>query len=357
MPSQTRLQKPTDHKHHRSPSCQWILLLTTIVSIGLVPNGILFAANPTNRAYCPLFTSSDQGQSWHPVTFLTGRDWQVSFVKERDQNLFVATDNAGLWRVHPTAKTAESVGGNLPGPKITALEVTEQAIFVGVYQKGLYRSQSPAFRWQACNEGLADLRVQAILHTPTALWIGTDSGVFRAADPAQPRDWKQIVSGDQVISLALAGSQIIAGTTSGVLSIDPQTNALTWQHQAGALHNVAVYDKTVFAMYISGELWVSPDSGSQWRLAHYGPSAGSYIYELTPSGDALVMSNNYGVHRSVDGGFQWQLVSAREDIGFFDFLTTPDGTLYGGVRTWRERRGRTPVGDFQDPFSVQIPVP
>lgn len=64
------------------------------------------------------------------------------------------------------------------------------------------------------------------------------------------------------------------------------------------------------------------------------------MHEAVGAGDRLITSNNYGIHRSDDGGKRWQHVYRTEELVFID-LVTMDGVIYGGTKEWREYRGKS----------------
>jgi hypothetical protein len=66
------------------------------------------------------------------------------------------------------------------------------------------------------------------------------------------------------------------------------------------------------------------------------------VYEVVGAGSHLVASNNYGIHRSEDGGERWRHVYKTEALVFVD-LVAMNGVIYGGTREWRETRGKSEV--------------
>jgi photosystem II stability/assembly factor-like uncharacterized protein len=143
----------------------------------------------------------------------------------------------------------------------------------------------------------------------------------------------------QVLSLNAFNGQIIAGTSTGVLlSTD---NGETWNHihSEGAIHAVAFIDNVIYAMYLSGAIFMSTDSGANWTKFNYAPNYWSYIYDLAKIGDHLLMSNNYGLFNSTDSGKSWDNFYKEERFVFFDFLAA-DTVVYGATRIANEFRNR-----------------
>ena len=84
---------------------------------------------------------------------------------------------------------------------------------------------------------------------------------------------------------------------------------------------------------------LSYDQGESWTKADYSPQKNSYAYDITSVGSEMILSNNYGIHHSLDQGRSWRLIYPMEDMAFFEFLTVGD-RIYGGTRRWDEYRGR-----------------
>ena len=201
-------------------------------------------------------------------------------------------------------------------------------LFIGVYQKGLYTSKDNGETWKPLNYNLPDFRVQAILKTKDAFLVGTDSGVFKFID--RQKGWKPSHVGEQVNSLSAYEDKIIAGTVSGAfLSID---NGEQWEQVGapGTVHNTAILDGNIIAMYMSGDLFSSKDGGENWNKIDYTPREKPFVYEMAYAGKYLIMSDDYGIHRSSDWGKTWEHVYKTEEIVFSDFLVI-GSMIYGGT--------------------------
>jgi hypothetical protein len=170
------------------------------------------------------------------------------------------------------------------------------------------------------------------------LLVATDTGIFKNA--IGQRNWKQVFSGCQIISLNQSGSKIVAGGVLGVLLSVDEGEHWDWIHQAGAAHNTALINDKIVIMNISSDLFMSDDWGKSWQLGNYFPNAGSYVYETVKVEQYLVLSNNYGIHRSSDAGKTWENIYKTEELVFLDLIVFGK-TIYGGTAGWGERRAKS----------------
>lgn len=283
-----------------------------------------------------LYASRDFGRTWSPIPGLPA-DLQVAFLEPWGRRLVIATENRGLWIGDPV-RGEWAIGGSLPSAKVTALHVAGSDLYVGIHRMGIFTSADGGRSWRSLNDGLADRRVRAILNTEEGLWVGTDTGIFFRR--VQGTAWMKPFEGAQVISLQRSGRRIVAGASHGTLLSADAGRHWRWIHQEGAAHNTAILDGRIVLMNISGDLLASEDAGRSWSALSYGPRERSYVYEIAGARNRMVASNNYGIHRSEDGGRSWRHVHATEDLVFID-LVTMDGVLYGGTRTWKEYRPKT----------------
>lgn len=281
----------------------------------------------------PLFYSEDYGLSWKSCGEGLPDDAQVSFLEAVGEELILATDNRGLFMSAGGREEWYAIGEGLPGAKINALRVLDSTIYVSVYEYGLYSSNDWGMNWTSLNENLADRRIQAIQWVDGRLLLGTDSGIY--ARDAETLKWKELFKGIQVLNLDSEGQKVVAGTNEGsLLSIDGGEQ-WTWIHRKGAVHYTRLLPSSIVEMDLGGALYISRDDGDHWINAEYHPSAGSYIYDVIEAGPYMLMSNNYGVHRSSDMGDFWYPVYFTEKRVFFDFVLV-EGIIYGGMRHWEE---------------------
>ncbi len=323
---------------------RWVGMLSLVSILESFGGGDSLAqeASISDRHRSPVFVSYDQGRRWQSVGAGVLPPAQASFLRRLGGQIVLATDDAGLFMSELPAASWLQIGAALPGRKISALEVSGNEIYVSVFRHGAFVSDDRGQHWRVLDEAFKDRTVQSILKRERDLFLGVDSGIFRKR--VGEGGWIKVFQGPQVVSLIPLQNRVIAASVGGVLRSDESATGWDWVHREGALHGLTVQGNDVFALYISGDLFVSRDQGLTWFELEYAPRHGSYIYGLSRAGSesGYVMSNNYGVHRSKDGQ-NWQLEVAQEDLAFFDFLVYED-RLYAGARTWQERRGRSLLG-------------
>lgn len=288
----------------------------------------LLATTAFHRAV--VYSSADFAATWQAVSSGLPSNVQASFFEKKGTTLVMATDNQGIFLKEEFSSHWQNIGRGLPNEKINALHVAGEEIYAGVYRQGVYMSSNNGKHWVSLNRDLSNLSVQAIHTVGSELLVATDGGIFRTENGRTT--WKQTFAGEQAISLQEYQGKIIAGTMSGVLLSHDGGKHWTFIHKKGAVHNTALIKGRVFAMYISGDVFVSENWGESWTACQYAPRDGSYAYEIINIGDTLVMSNNYGIFKSDDWGQHWEHVYKEHHMVIIDLIAVGN-TLYSGTRT------------------------
>ena len=286
----------------------------------------------------PLYFTEDMGRTWQDARSKLPAHMQVTFLVPIGDEMLIATDNVGLWKSSKQLTEWKDIGMNLPGRKINAVLVDGDFIYVGVYRKGVYRSDDLGTSWQELNEGISDLKVQALFTFAGNIYVGTDSGIDQL--DVSKNQWLTLFKGPQILNIEGMEDKMIAGTSQGTLLSKDQGSTWNWIHREGAVHYTRLIDGVIIELQINGALHYSENWGESWQRMEYGPTGGSYVYEVSkgPQGDWM-MSNNYGIHYTTDLSSAWQLIFPTENAAFFDFLQVGD-RIYGGTRAWDEYRGR-----------------
>jgi hypothetical protein len=118
--------------------------------------------------------------------------------------IYVSTNNGTSWTRHKLGKY------------IRALTVMGNNLFAGTQGGGVYISTDYGTNMTQVNNGLTSLYVYSFTVYGNSLFAGTNSGVFLSNDNGAT--WTQIgLAGNNIFSLAISGSNILAGTsTAGV---------------------------------------------------------------------------------------------------------------------------------------------
>lgn len=149
----------------------------------------------------------------------------------------------------------------------------------------------------------------------TALFAGTDRGVFRSTDDGA--HWSLCNSGLTTLwvnALAISGEKIFAGTVGGGV-FRSTDNGTTWTAANSGLTNLNIDELTVFGtkiyastMFSYAAVFVSTDSGSTWvnigNTAN-GLAAGIGVGTIVTSGDSLFAATTTGVFLSTNNGVSW----------------------------------------------------
>ena len=304
--------------------------LKTNYSAASLPNNTLF-----NRQI--IYSSSDNGKTWN--TAITGlpSDTKASFFEKKGNEIVLGTENKGLFITENDRNKWKDIGEELPSKKINALHISGKEIYTGLYNQGIFVTKNDGDLWQSLNKGLPNLKVQGILKIKDEILVGTDDGIYKTKDNLI--NWKSKYSGLQILSLQEVNGQIIAGTSKGILLSND--NGETWKtiHNEGALHYTSVLGEKIFALYMSGDVFMSEDFGTTWVEFDYTPRQSAYIYELVGTNEYLIMNNSYGVFQSIDNGQNWKHIFNEERFVFFDFVVF-DNIIYGGTRPSNEYRNR-----------------
>lgn len=285
----------------------------------------------------PVMISKDFGKTWNDASYNLPTNVQGSFIEKLGDEIVLATDNFGLFVSRDSKTVWNDISQGLPGRKINALHISENTIYAGVYKMGIFKSTDVGKSWIPMNDGLNDLAVQAIWESNDYFLLGTDSGLYTRNKDSN--EWSQSIVDSQVVSIYVYNEMWVVGTSRGSAVSKDNGSTWNWIHEQGAVHYTHNIGSRIIELQLNGDLQFSDDLGLSWHNAQYSPRDGSYVYEIVQTGKYLVMSNNYGIHRSTDNGVTWQLDLSTEDIGFFDFLEDGE-TLYAATRDWDEYRGR-----------------
>lgn len=287
------------------------------------------AIQPLEQKRFPMYTSLSGGKLWNDASSGLPKDLLVSFIDTFDQKLIIGTESKGLFISDASRTKWVTLSPSLSDKKINALHIAGDEIFIAIFREGIFNSKDGGKTWTSLNGDLKDVRIKAILKIGNAILVGADHGIYQSI--AEQTKWKTVFQGNQVVSLNMYDGKITAGSTGGVLLSEDNGANWQWIHEMGAIHNTAILEGVIVAMYISNDLFVSEDWGNSWTLAEYAPKLGSYIYEAAQIYDHFIMSNNYGIHRSIDKGKTWELIYPTDEAIFFDFLVW-DSIVYGGTR-------------------------
>ena len=113
--------------------------------------------------------------------------------KNRDNTLFVGTQDGGIYHSVDRGKSWQAFGRSLPNDSIRGIVPTNAGVFVAT-GRGVYTTSLPKAKWTSVNTGLTQRAVQVMIMTPQGdLFAGTSAGAFRSQDRGQ--HWVNVSEG------------------------------------------------------------------------------------------------------------------------------------------------------------------
>lgn len=230
------------------------------------------------------------------------------------EGLYISKNRGTSWRL-ATPKTL-IVNAVLVQPSGTIILGTEGA--------GVLRSMDLGNTWVASNTGFSERFVSKMLFDApgrrlfVAVW--DRGGVFVTSGVRGP--WILLgegLDGRQVLSLALLGETIFAGTDDGIFSRGPEATA--WRRLPMLLQGREAHPRVtdLLALAPSGLLASTPqgllrssDDGLTWTQTEAGK--GQAVFSVAASQDnsgLVVAATESGFFRSNDGGATWDLLSSN----------------------------------------------
>ena len=317
-----------------------------------------------------IYRSRDAGARWAKLRGIPGSSRRTrAFAQdpERPQALYAGTteglwasdDDGASWRLLTTRALVVNAIVPLPGG----------TLLLGADGAGVLRSDDGGASWQASNEGFSDRFVSRVLfdHARGRLFVGIrgdrqHGGVVVATAPEGP--WAALadgLEGREVLSLALAGDALLAGTDDGVYLSEPARP--TWRRLPTSVAGLDVHPRVadlaasserVLLAATSAGLLRSADRGQSWTRLALGSAAAVSALAVAPTDPRLLLASTpLGLHESLDAGASWTQISQAlagpsiHSLAFrpgddrIVFATTPRGLLRSDDRgrTWARLTG------------------
>ncbi len=329
----------------------------------------LFAGNSSGVSL-----STDNGTSWTVInTGLTNTT--VNALAAIGTNLFAGTDD-GVYLA--TKYSSNWTASGLTNTKINTLAVNGENLFAGTEASGVLLSTNNGVNWNTINTtglpnevlklfasgtnlyanarpvnvheqiyrsidngaswnldtnglGWGGAHVLSFAASGTNIFIANGRGVFRSSGNGtgwtamntglpvttyDPGYGYPIRTSINVLSLAVSGTNIFAGTDSGVFL--STNNGVNWTatNFTGFVSSVAVSGPNLFAF--SGDLFLSTDNGTSWKAVGIGLPNGININAFAVSGTNLFAgagTYNSGVFLSTNSGTSWN--AANTGLGIW----------------------------------------
>ena len=332
----------------------------------------LFASTESGRLYMSL----NAGTQWQELTHWAGLGVATALACSPnyalDKTIIVATAH-GPFRSQDSGKTWESSSFGLLDLEVLCVAfdpnfLNNSSIWLGTASGGLYRSRNSGRSWHDSGNGLPDSAIQCLAFAEHSLgasiFLGTeDNGIYRSADNGKLWTCMLPAVGVNSMSVNQDGTQMLAGSTSGMLiSTDSGNNWTTAIAGAWTALDICIsHPRNAFAASWREGMHYSLDGGHNWSVANgtvKGPLSAHVPPEalITANGDLLIADRDGGWVQSNDRGSTWQSVEATLDTA----ITALAGATTNGIFTTFAAAGQTlwrcPQNSERDRITLSEPI-
>jgi len=273
-----------------------------------------------------IFRSTDEGISWTacgnglpPATdviafaFIPNGSGGSSVVALGFNQIFLSTDNGDNWQAIKNNLWAR----DLWSLTTVQLDTGTSALFVGT-ESGVFRSTNAGLSWDVVNEGITACLVTALGVSKTSVFAGTcGNGIFRSRDGGSP--WipvnngldssfiesMQALGGFTVNAIAYFGNTLLAGTLAGIFRSTDEGASWIDVNNNWTRQNISSFtksDSTIFAGGSDLRLFRSTDDGITWLYRNTGFSLGPIS---SGNGKLFAAAMYEGAYSSTDNGKSW----------------------------------------------------
>ncbi len=184
------------------------------------------------------------------------------------------------------------------GGRLTSLAFAPpNTIYVGNDVGGVFRSLDGGKSFEIINNGLQNYVVLTIaVHPdyPSTIYLGTAGGLYISVDNGEHWEWSR--NGFPSIKQYNWSAPITS------LAIDPNNPEIIFAGVGDSLRH----------RFGQGLIYKSEDSGEHWAIINTGSSnlhSKAIIYSILvfpQSSNEIIVSTDYGVYKSMDGGINWE---------------------------------------------------
>lgn len=289
-----------------------------------------------------LFRSTNNGKDW---TLLIGTKLLQS-VEEFvwDGDTMYAASNIGVFKSTDLGSSWKKLNGNLPftssptaGTVVRSITLSDSNIYIGVDNRGIYRSVKGDTNWTSVNTGIEKRSVRSILSIDSMMYAGTDSGLFRLNN----NQWKSVdTSFDKLqINDIKYFDKIYIVTNLGVITSDKNITHWSWSKknlkdytgyfQYNIHNNINFHDNSVFVGTSVYGIFRSDDSGKTW-IGTGSTARKNYIPQFIVR-DTIIFASTYDdIYLSNDEGNNWTNL-VTDSVFSVRYIAFSDSTLYAST--------------------------
>ena len=202
---------------------------------------------------------------------------------------------------------------------VTSLVMNGSNMFAGTWGGGVYLSTNNGESWTTVNNGFSNLIVHALAINGNNIYAGTHgSGMYLSSDNGN--SWNNICTIPYVLSIAMSGSNIIAGAAGVGGGVYISTNnGNNWTMENNGLTNIyvealAIKDSNIFAgtygnnisSGTQGGVFLSSNTEYSWTSLSIGLPSISYIKAFAINDSNIFVGiQGGGVYLSTNNGNSW----------------------------------------------------
>lgn len=256
---------------------------------------------------------------WIPALSQGGKQ---SIIIRAGDNGFPPLQDLLVVEITVAAKWAQTSG--IESGLVVSLLATNNSVFAGTVNGGIFRSSDQGSQWTPVNVGLENLNVYSFTVVGNVIFAGTGAGVFRTTDNG--RSWiaaRTGISTDFAINALLVNGQYLFAATNGGGVYRSQNFGQSWEPVSTGLTNTDVrslsaVNSTLFAGTNGAGAFRSNDFGLTWTPVNNGIAnlcvetiavIGSTLFAGTAN-NIYSNSTGRGIFRSINFGQTWELINS-----------------------------------------------
>ncbi len=283
-----------------------------------------------------LYTSSDQGTSWHKLTSPI-LDRYFSIARDSSGNLYVGTESNGAFISRDDGKNWKSIPGANQTSGVPAIEVSPAGNVYAVIQKMLYRKSPADTGWQPFST-YPNWVYCVAFDDKSRLLIGQDSNIYRCSEGGGTWDTLHRFPYYDYASRLIAAGHSILAEEGGWLLISRDTG-MTWTYcdtimPYRAAHGVTLGPSgTIYVGGEEGEVFRTSDTCRTWiDINNSLPRSPMSSLGFTRSGSILAggMGQNTGrtqFFRTTNRGLTWSGIGYPSNAAYPKMCVSPDGIV------------------------------